>query len=336
MAPSHFTRVPSSPRSGVDVCIIGNLTVDVIMRGIEEMPSWGQEALSSTRSESVAGQAGGMAFACVALGVHTDVVADIGDDDTGARIRRELDAAGVGVDAVSVVPGGTTPLTVAVVRGDGERAFISDLGKLRTVDVAAVVRQRPHVLEASVVAMVGSSNLPGIDLKSAAGVLAEARCAGVLTVFDSGWDADGWSQESVEGIRAVLAETDVYLPNLDEARALTGRSQVGEVLEGLASLGAGVVIVKGGEIGSYAAVDGRVVLVEAISTEVDNAVGAGDVYNAGVIAGYLRGRDVLTSMSLGTAAASLYVSRRRDRFPSFDEVDALAQQVIISTVEVQS
>ena len=333
---SPFTRAPSGSRLGVEVCIIGNLTIDVIMRGIEQMPSWGQEVLSTTRSESVAGQAGGMALACVALGVRTDVVADVGDDEAGARIRRELGAAGVGVDAVSAVPCGTTPLTVAVVRGDGERAFISDLGKLRTVDIADMVRQRPCVLEASVVTMAGTSNMPGIDLKSAAAVFAEARRRGALTVFDSGWVADGWSHKAVEGIRAILAETDVYLPNLEEARALTGRLGVDEVMEQLTSLGAGVVIVKGGDIGSYTVVGGCLVLVKAFSTEVDNAVGAGDVFNAGVVAGYLRGRDVVASMALGTAAASQYVSRRSNRFPTFDETDALAQRVSISTVEGRS
>ena len=332
MRASSFAREPRRPRSGVEVCIIGNLTIDVIMRGIEEMPHWGQEALSSTRTESAAGQAAAMAFACVALGARTDIVADVGDDDAGARIRRELAAAGVGVDALGVVPGGTTPLTIAVVRGDGERAFISDLGSLRPFDIDAVVGQFPDVLAAPVIALVGTSNLPGIDPDAAAGVLAAARRAGALTVFDSGWDPQGWSRKSVAALRAVLAETELYLPNLDEARALTGRSQAREVLEDLSSLCAGVVIVKGGEVGSYAATDDGVVLVEAIPTEVDNAVGAGDVYNAAVVAGYLHGRDVLACMALGTAAASLYVSRRQNRFPTFEEVDALAQRVSTSVI----
>ncbi len=333
MSPSSFPKSPTHRGSGVDLCVIGNLTIDVIMRGIEEMPHWGQEALSSGRTESAAGQAGGMAFASVAMGVRTDVVADVGADDTGARIRRELEDAGVGVGAISVVEHGTTPMTVAVVRRDGERAFISDLGTIPPFDVASVQQRLPRALEAPVLALVGTSNLPGMDLTAATALLADARRAGALTVFDSGWDADGWSPTSVAAIKAVLAETDVYLPNIDEARALTGRSEVREVMEDLAVLCPGVVIVKGGESGSYTIVDSSVVFVEAIATDVDNAVGAGDVYNAGVVAGYVRGRDVLASMALGTAAASLYVSRRRERFPTFEEVEALAQRVSRATVD---
>jgi sugar/nucleoside kinase (ribokinase family) len=329
----NFSRTPSPSRSGVDLCIIGNLTIDVIMRGIDELPGWGHEALSSARTESVAGQAGGLAFAGAALGVRTGVVADVGADDAGARIRRELSDAGVGVQAISVVPGGITPLTVAVVRADGERAFLSDLGRLRRVDIETTARQQPQIFDASVVALVGTSNLAGIDLRGAAGVLARARREGALSVFDPGWDAQGWTEKSVKDIRAVLLETDVFLPNLDEARALTGRTELSEVFAGLSSFVSGVVIVKDGERGSYAVVDGEVILAEAIRTEVDNAVGAGDVFDAGVIAGYLRGRDVVASVALGTAAASLYVARRQNRFPSFEEVEGLAQRVNTSVLE---
>ena len=336
MRASYFTRDVSQRRTTVDVAIIGNLTIDVIMRGIEQMPPWGHEVLSHTRTEATAGQAGAMAFACVALGARTEILADVGEDDTGERIRRELQSAGVGTEALGVVPGGVTPLTIAVVRGDGERAFISDLGRLRPLDVGALARRFPHVVDAAVLALVGTSNLADVDLRGAAAALGIARRSGSLSVFDSGWDPDEWSAKSVEGIKAVLAETDLYLPNLDEARALTGRTAVGEVLRQLAAWCAGVVIVKGGAVGSYTLIDGDVVLVEAVPTEVDNAVGAGDVFNAGTIAGYLRGRDVIASVSLGTAAASMYVSRRQNRFPTFSDVEALAHRVVVSEIDVHS
>ena len=89
---------------------------------------------------------------------------------------------------------------------------------------------------------------------------------------------------------------------------------------------------KGGETGSYLAVDGQVVVVESLPTKADNAVGAGDVYDAGVIAGFLRGDDVLSSMSLGAAAASFYVARRTDRFPTYEESAELAESVTTSTI----
>jgi len=328
----HFGKSPPRRRGDVDLCIVGNLTIDVIFRGITQMPQWGQEVLCDTRTEAVAGQAGGMAFACAKLGVRTEVVADVGEDAAGERIRRELGAAAVGVEAVATVPGGTTPTTVALVRPDGERAFLSDLGCLRPIDARSMVQRWPRQFTSSVVALVGTSNLLDLDVRSAADLLGQVRRAGALTVFDPGWDPGGWSDDTVEGIRAVLAETDVFLPNLDEARALTGRLDIRSVLGAFSDVCPGVVVVKGGEAGSYLAVDDQVVVVESLPTKVDNAVGTGDVYDAGVIAGFLRGEDVLSSMSLATAAASFYVARRTDRFPKYEESFELAKSVKTTTI----
>ena len=329
---THFAKAPPDGGGEVDLCIVGNLTIDVIFRGMTQMPQWGQEVLCDARTEAVAGQAGGMAFACANLGVRTQVVADVGEDAAGERIRRELEDAGVGVEAVSAVPGGTTPTTIALVRPDGERAFVSDLGRLRPVDPGSMTGRWPRQFACSVVALVGTFNLPGLDLRRAGELLGKLRRAGALTVFDPGWDPGNWSDGTVEEIRAVLAETDLFLPNLDEARALAGRSDIGSVLGALSDICPGVVVVKAGEVGSYLAVDDQVVVVESLPTEVDNAVGAGDVYDAGIIAGFLRGEDVPSSMSLATAAASLYVARRTNRFPTYEESAELARHVRTTTI----
>ena len=329
---TQFGKASLCRRGDVDLCIVGNLTIDVIFRGIKQMPQWGQEVLCDNRTEAVAGQAGGMAFASAKLGVRTEIVADVGEDAAGERIRRELGAAAVGVEAVTTVVGGTTPTTMALVRPDGERAFLSDLGRLRPIEAESMAQRWPRQFMACVIALVGTSNLPDLDLRNAAELLRQVRRAGAMTVFDPGWDPNNWSGPTIEGIRAVLAETDLFLPNLDEARALTGESDLRSVLSALSCLCPGVVVVKGGETGSYVADDDKIVAVESLPTKVDNAVGAGDVYDAGVIAGFLRGDDLVSSMSLATAAASIYVGRRTDRFPSYEEGAALAQRVTTKTL----
>lgn len=327
----HFPRASLGPSARLDLCVVGNLTIDVILRGIDELPRWGQEVLCTTRTDTVAGQAGGMAFAARALGIETEVVADVGEDEVGERIRRELSMAGVGVATVTTVSRGVTPMTLALVRPDGERAFVSDLGRLRD----ATGPWAPDWSSASgarVVALVGTSNLAGLDMDGAARHFAEARRSGSLTLFDSGWDPTGWTAPVVQRITAVLAETDLFLPNLDEARALVGESSVPSILRALGDVCPGVVVVKDGSRGSYVIDGDGIIAVEALATKVDNAVGAGDVYDAGVVAGFLRGRDVLEAMALGTAAASLYVARRTDRFPTYEQCAEVAAGVIVRSL----
>lgn len=318
-----FSKVPS----GGGLCVVGNLTVDVIFRGVPKMPDWGQEVLCTARSEAAAGQGGGVALAASRLGVRTELIATVGEDAAGTGILQALDAGGVGTRAVGTVTGGKTPMTVAIVRPDGERAFLSDLGCLKEFDAAVLGIHSSIVREAAVVALVGTSNLPGLALEEAASFLREASRGGALTLFDPGWDPGNWPAETVKGCRAVLAETDLFLPNIDEARALAQRTEIEDVLEALAGFCRGVVVVKCGAAGSYCRDNGALLAVEALPTEVDNAVGAGDVYDAGMIASYLNGGDVLAAMSLGTAAAGIYVSRKSDRFPTFEESVALEGRV---------
>ena len=130
----------------------------------------------------------------------------------------------------------------------------------------------------------------------------------------------------------MLAETDLFLPNLDEARALTGESDVATILRALDEWTPGVVVVKDGKDGSFVADGEHVVVVHAIPVEADNAVGAGDVFDAGVLAGFLRGADVIEAMVSGTAAASHYVARRTDRFPSYEQCAKLMKLVNVATL----
>jgi sugar/nucleoside kinase (ribokinase family) len=327
-----FGKTPEPDRTTAGLCVVGNLTIDVILRGITTMPEWGQEVLCRDRTESVAGQAGAMAFAASALGVTTNIVGAVGDDAAGARIRDELAASGVGVDALALVHEGSTAMTVALVRPDGERAFVSDLGSLPGFDVAATAAERLAVSPASVVALVGTSNIRSIDQDAVVELFRVARREGSLTVFDPGWDPLGWPKETVAFVQAVLAETDIFLPNRDETEALTGEREFARVIDVVTKLCPGVTIMKAGSSGSYVFDGERIANVRAIVTSVDNAVGAGDVFDSGLIAGYLNGRDILESVTLASAAASIYVGRRDDRFPNYAECAELAKAVEVVAV----
>jgi ribokinase len=328
-----FAKQPERGHGVTGLCVAGNLTIDVILRGVDNLPEWGQETICHDRTESVAGQAGNVAFAVAAMGIEVDVVSAVGADAPGSRIRSELSSSGVGVEGVIEVGGGTTPMTVALVRADGERAFVSDLGSLLELDIAATATQWLAARPASVVALVGTSNTEHVDSGAAVELFRLARQQGALTVFDPGWDPLGWSPATVSFMHAILAETDVFLPNRAEAEALTGEQDLLVILETLSELCPGTSVVKGGASGSYVIDDGQILNVHALSTVVDNAVGAGDVFNSGVIAAYVKGYDFLASLKLASVAASLYIGRRNNRFPEFRECEAAVNDVELSVVE---
>lgn len=331
-----FRKTHQLGRDEARLCVVGNLTIDIILRGIVAMPEWGQEVICEERTESVAGQAGAMAFAASAMGIATDLVSVVGNDDAGDRIRDELKATGINVDSVSVATDGTTPMTIALVRPDGERAFVSDLGTFPGINVVAAAISWVSDHSPAVVALVGTSNLRPADTDRAVDLFREAHRAGAITIFDPGWDPLGWSTEVREGILAILAETDLFLPNQDEVHALTGQTQLERQLYELADICSGVTVVKAGALGSYVADGATVFNVPAVVTTVDNAVGAGDVYDAGVIAGYLRGLDLFGSLAFASAAASIYISRRDHRFPNYAECSELARGIGAAQINPRS
>jgi ribokinase len=318
--------VPNHPgRGSTDLWVVGNVLIDLMMKGVPELPRWGEEVLATGRSEEVGGQGANLARAAARFGLATQLTAIVGDDGPGVRIRETIEAEGIGTDGFKVASG-QTALAIAVVRQDGERAFITDLGASTTLGAEDLAGQQDALHTSRAIALVGTSNLPGIDLAATAALFTEARGRDVLTVFDPGW-GDGIT--SGRGVDEILQATDVFLPNRDEAEALTGERDMTSMLGALCHRCGGTVIVTCGAGGS-ATLDGdRTVMVEPLPVQVDNAVGAGDVFAAGVISGLLDDRNPVEAMVRGTAAAASYISRSQNRYEAIANWPDLASAVKI-------
>ena len=308
-----------------DLWVVGNVLIDLMLKGVAEIPGWGQEVLATGRAEQVGGQGANLARAAASYGLATELVAVVGDDQTGRDIRATLESEGVGAGALKVAAG-QTALAIAAVRPDGERAFLTDLACSAQLTVEDLAPHEQEIQSARALALVGTSNLPGIDLAAAAALLERARTSGVLTIFDPGW---GEEINTGEALGRVLRVTDVFLPNLDEARALTGERDLRACLRALGERCPGTVIVTCGEDGSATLEGGVLVVVEPLDVEVDNAVGAGDVFAAGVVSGLLEEGDPVAGMVRGTAGAANYISRSRDRYAAIGAWDSRAAEVRI-------
>jgi len=305
------------------VCLIGNFCVDLILRGVPRLPEWGQEVAGDEHLLVSSGQTTYTAFALAALGEPVTVIGCVGEDPWGEQIRRDLQARGVDTNGLETVPGGKTALTVAAVRPDGERAFLSDFACLAHSDESVIARHWDLVEASALAALLGVFSWPGLSLARTAPLFARARRAGKATVLDTGWDPEGWTAPTLAALQGLLAQTSVFLPNLDEARAITGAAGPSEAARALAGLGPEVVVVKLGREGSLARAGGREVRQAALPAEVVDTVGAGDVFNAGFLQARRQGRPLEACLQAGSAAAALYIARPRDRFPTSREVEAL-------------
>lgn len=307
------------------IAIIGNLNIDLIIRNVPGMPAWGQEVMGSDRLQACSGQAGYLAFALSKLSVPIALIANVGDDLYGRQILHELTDFGVDLAGVQMTPNGRTGITVAIVRADGERSFVSDLGCLADFSEEMIQRNWSLVEDAAVVCLVGLFCLPGLSLLAAARQMERARRAGKLTMLDTGWDPANWPVDTLTGMHSLLKHVSLFMPNWDEARAITGATSVEEAGEMLCKLGPETVVIKCGELGSYARQGGYSCWSPPRDVQVQDAVGAGDVFNAGFLCALQQGWPLEGCLALGNSAASLYISATSERFPQLVEVIAAAR-----------
>jgi sugar/nucleoside kinase (ribokinase family) len=306
------------------VCVVGNLNMDLIVRGVERLPEWGRGVECSSHLLTSSGQAGYLALGLGALGVACEVVGNVGNDEWGARIVGDLARAGVGTAGVEVSGSLPTAVCVAIARdGDGERAFIGSVAHLGEFDTALVGRHADRLEAAEMICVVGVFDLARFGLSGAAGVLASARRAGRATLLDTGGDPGGWPPETLRALEAVLADVDYLVINSLEAASISGEEDPWRACSALRAVSGGSVIVKCGSEGSYGLDDSGLHRVPALPVVAADAVGAGDSYDAGFIWGLRRGLSFPRAMSAATAVASIYVSRSEGRFPSAAEAYAL-------------
>jgi sugar/nucleoside kinase (ribokinase family) len=292
---------PGAPGGkSLDLVVIGDCNPDVLVLGGDVTPAFGQqEKLVDSVSLAVGGSAAITAVAAARLGLSVALVAAVGADPAGEFMLAELGRAGVDTSAVAVRAGAPTGMTVALSRG-GDRAILTALGAIDSLTAADVpgelIGRARHVHVSSYFLLAGSLG-PGL-----APVLAAARAAGASTSLDTNWDPAGrWGDEH---LRAALAQADLLLPNQAEALRLAGEADLDAAARALTA-GGSRLVVKLGPPGALC-VDGsrRDRVGVAPVTPVDET-GAGDCFNAGLIAGLLSGAALPGAAALGCAVGAL-------------------------------
>ncbi len=287
----------------MDLLVVGDANADLVLRGGDIVPRFGQREQLVDHAELVLGGSGAILAAGAAkLGLDVAMVACLGDDPLGRAMREELATAGVDVGAVRSVDA-PTGVSVGLVRDD-DRTMLTATGALahlRADDVPDALLQRArHVHVASPFLQDG--------LRPGLGALAK-RASGT-TSLDPGWDPrERWD--------IPLDAFDVLLPNAEEALRLTGEEDVEAAAHALAARGP-LVVVKLGPEGALAATHtGELTRVRAPRVDAVDSTGAGDSFDAGFLAGWLRG-DALKRGAHARVRVrrAQHAPSRRDRRPA--------------------
>jgi sugar/nucleoside kinase (ribokinase family) len=295
-----LTLSPPERAAALDLVVVGDCNPDVLVLGDDVTPAFGQqEKLVPSMSLVVGGSASITAVAAARLGLSVALVAAVGADPAGQFMLDQLAREGVATGAVAVREDLPTGMTVALSNG-GDRAILTALGAVGALtagDVqAALLRQARHVHISSYF-LVEESLGPGL-----ADLIATAQAAGAAVSLDTNWDPSGrWGGDL---LAAALARADLLLPNEAEAVRLSGEPDLAAAVPVLTAAGTRLVV-KLGARGALCADGIRRHRVSVPPLVPVDATGAGDCFNAGLIAGLLRGLALPEAAALGCAAGAL-------------------------------
>ncbi|MEO6213753.1 MAG: sugar kinase [Vicinamibacterales bacterium] len=284
----------------LDVVAVGELNPDLILSGIRARgPLLGVEQTMDRYHLTLGSSTAITAVLLRRLGLRVAMVARLGDDEYGRFCRQALQADGVNTDTVLVDAAHDTGLTVSLAY-ESDRLLLTCPGamsRLSAHDVPSMLLQQARHLHSA-------SFFLQLSLRDGlARLFADARRLGLSTSLDTGWDPD--DRWLVDDLRAVLAETDILLPNQLELARLSGTDQIEKGAERLLDLGVGEVVVKLGDRGSAYFARGEHVVAEGRDIAVVDTTGAGDAFNAGYLTARLMGRPIDERLRFANACGAL-------------------------------
>jgi sugar/nucleoside kinase (ribokinase family) len=281
------------------VVCAGVVVADHLCTPISHLPAAGELVTADELVLNIGGCASNAAMDLARLGVRAAVCGKIGNDVFGRFVSETLVAHGVDVSALTIDPTRATSQTLIVnVKGE-DRRFIHSVGASNGLTAAAidgVLNPPPRVLYVG-----GYLILKALEPEALAERFARARRAGTLTMLDVATPGPG---DYLPLLRPLLPETDIFLPNADEATLILGEPDPVRQALAFRDLGAKRVVITRGERGAVAVSDELRVRLGPYPVSFVDGTGGGDAFDAGYIAGLLDGLPELDCLKLASAVGA--------------------------------
>jgi len=292
------------------VAILGGINLDTFLR-VHSLPVPGETTMSSEVLQLLGGKAANQAIAVARAGVPVTLLAAVGGDSHGERLRETLTRTGVDTLSMLRLEHAATGRATILVDDHGENVIVVTAGangQLSAQDMAAF---EPQIAEAAVLVVQNeiqpAATIEAIALAERAGV----RCIVNLAPF--------------EDLGEAVSVADPLVVNEIEASQLLGYSvdaaSIREAATGLMARARSVVVT----LGAYGAFvvnrSGAFTHVSApAASAVVDTTGAGDAFVGVLAGGIARGLslEVAVARAVDAATASVAVLGAGEKYPQFD------------------
>lgn len=265
-----------------DLTIAGEANLDLILYGFDQNIPVDREILASNFEMTLGGSSSILAHNLAVLGTRVGFVSRIGDDAMGRIAMERLGESEVDLSRCTRgAPGSKTGVTILLPHGRSRRILtypgIMFEMTVADLDLDYLASARHFHLSSLFLQQGMHAGLPGL--------FRELKRRGLTLSLDTNDDPD----DRWDGVlHALLPLLDILLPNDDELKRIAGRETVDEALQAL-SAQVPLIAVKCGAQGAVVQEGPRRLEIPALSVTPVDTIGAGDSFNAGFLAAWLRG-----------------------------------------------
>lgn len=264
------------------VICLGIATADIITKPIKKIPENGKLELVDSIKMYTGGCAVNTAIDLAKIGEDIGIISLVGNDGMGNFLTEELKENNVNIEGLKITDQTCTSSSVVLINEIGERSF------LHTVGANGVFNENDidwHILErCEILFVAGALLMPTFDGEQTARVLKQASEKGIYTVLDTAWDSTGkW----IKAIEPCLPYLDLFIPSIEEAEMLSGKTDEKEMANLFMEKGAKLVVIKLGKKGCYIKSREEELYLSSYKVDAIDTTGAGDSFVAGFITGLL-------------------------------------------------
>lgn len=286
----------------LDIAIAGEINLDLILYGLPESMPAERELLASDFQLTLGSSSAILAHNLGVLGAKVGFITRVGSDPLGAIALERLKESGVDVSrAIHTNNSPTTGVTILLHHG-GTRHILTYPGTMAEMTRADLdfdyLASARHFHMSSLFLQRGlQPDLPQLfrDLKR----------AGLTISLDTNDDPDGqWGGVLDE----LLDLVDILLPNEAEVCRIARRDTLEESLDWLSGH-VPVIAVKCGSRGTIIQHGRQRITVDPVAVQPIDTIGAGDSFNAGFLAQWLRKADLRTCGLGGNITGALSTQR---------------------------
>lgn len=286
----------------LDIIIAGEVNLDLILYGLPQSMPLDRELLASNFEMTLGSSSAILAHNISLLGPRTGFVTRVGADEMGRIAMERLGESKADLSRVIHDTGGAKTGVTILLHHDGPRRMLTYPGIMFEMSCAD--------LDLSYLSSARHFHLSSLFLQ-------KGMHAGLPELFRTlkgrgltiSLDTNDDPEERWDGVlEEVLPLIDVLLPNEDEICRITRRGSVEEALDVLCER-VPLIAVKRGSRGALIGKDRERLVTPPVAVTPVDTIGAGDSFNAGFLAAWLAGAELLACGHAGNVTGALSTLR---------------------------